>query len=93
MVTALVLLNVERKRVNEVAEKLVEVEGVTEVYSLAGRHDLAAIVRVKDHEDLAEVVTRHLLAIQGITDSETLVAFRVYSRHDLEGIFSVGLNS
>ncbi len=90
MVTALVLLNVERDRINKVAETLTEMPGVTEVFSVAGRYDLAAIIRVKNNEDLADVVTRHMLAVDGITKSETLIAFKVFSRHDIEGMFSIG---
>ncbi len=91
MITALVLLNVERDKVNEVAEKLVGIEGVTEVYSVAGRYDLTVIIRVKDNEQLADIVTHHMLKVKGILQSETLIAFRVYSHHDLESMFSIGM--
>lgn len=91
MVTALVLLNVERNKVNEVAGKLAEMEGITEVYSVAGEFDLVAIIRVKENEQLAEMVTDHLLKVGGITRSQTLIAFRVHSRHDLETMFSIGM--
>ncbi len=91
MITSLVLLNVARDRVNSVAETLADIEGITEVYSLAGRYDLAVIIRVKDNEQLAELVTNHMLKVEGILRSETLVAFRVHSRHDLESMFSIGL--
>jgi DNA-binding Lrp family transcriptional regulator len=90
MVTALVLLNVERNKVNDVAGKLAEMEGISEVYSVAGEFDLVAIIRVKENEALAEMVTNHLLKVGGITRSQTLIAFRVYSRHDLESMFSIG---
>jgi DNA-binding Lrp family transcriptional regulator len=91
MVTALVLLTVSRDKVNTVAEALADMEGITEVYSVAGRYDLAVIIRVKDNEQLAELVTGHMLKVDGIITSETLVAFRVHSRHDLESMFSIGL--
>ena len=91
MVTALVLLTVARDQVNSVAEALADLEGITEVYSLAGRYDLAVIIRVKDNDQLAEVVTNHMLKVEGILTSETLVAFRVHSRPDLESMFSIGL--
>jgi len=91
MITSLVLLNVSRDKVNAVAETLADMEGITEVYSLAGRYDLAVIIRVKDNEQLAELVTNHMLKVEGILRSETLVAFRVHSRHDLESMFSIGL--
>jgi len=91
MVTALVLLNVARDKVNAVAETLADMEGITEVYSVAGRYDLTVIIRVKDNDQLAELVTNHMLKVEGILTSETLVAFRVHSRHDLESMFSIGL--
>jgi DNA-binding Lrp family transcriptional regulator len=91
MVTALVLLTVSRERVNEVAEELAEMDGVSEVYSLAGRYDLVVIIRAKDNDQLADVVTHHMLKVKGILTSETLIAFRTYSRHDLDSMFSIGM--
>jgi DNA-binding Lrp family transcriptional regulator len=91
MVTAIVLLTVARDRVNTVAEKLAGMDGITEVYTVAGRYDLAVIIRVKDNEQLADLVTNHMLKVQGINSSETLISFRVYSHHDLEGMFSIGM--
>jgi DNA-binding Lrp family transcriptional regulator len=93
MMTAIVLLNTQRDKVNAVAERVADLDGVTEVYSVAGRYDLAAIVRVKNDEHLADVVTRDIRKIEGIDKSETLIAFRVYSRHDLERMFSIGMES
>jgi DNA-binding Lrp family transcriptional regulator len=91
MVTAIVLLNVQRQKVNETAEALAEMEGISEVYSVAGQYDLAVVVRVKDNDSLAEVITSRLLKVEAILKSETLIAFRVYSRHDLERVFSIGI--
>ncbi len=91
MVTALVLLNVARERTNTIAEQLTAIKGITEVYSVAGRYDLAAIIRVKENEELASVVTEKIRAIDGIERSETLIAFRVFSKYDLEMAFSIGL--
>ncbi|MDX1612666.1 MAG: Lrp/AsnC ligand binding domain-containing protein [Candidatus Promineifilaceae bacterium] len=91
MVSAVVLLNVERGRINEVAETLAELAGVSEVYSVGGRYDLVAIIRVSNNDALAELVTNRMLLVTGITDSETLIAFRVFSRHDLEAMFSIGM--
>ncbi len=91
MVTALVLLNVSREKVNAVAESLADMEGISEVYSIAGRYDLAVIIRARDNDQLAELVTNHMLKVDGILKSETLIAFRVHSRHDLESMFSIGL--
>lgn len=93
MVSALVLLNVERDKVNTVAEQLAEMEGITQVYSIAGRYDLAAVIRVRDNEGMAELVTNKMLKVEGITRSETLIAFRVFSRHDLDSIFSIGMEA
>lgn len=90
MVSAVVLLMVEKDKVNEVAEKLVDLPGITEVYSVAGHYDLVAIARVRDNEAVATAVTQQMLKIEGITKSETLIAFRAYSRYDLERIFSIG---
>jgi DNA-binding Lrp family transcriptional regulator len=77
--------------INEVAETLAGMKGVSEVYSVGGRYDLVAIIRVKDNDALAELVTNHMLLVDGIADSETLIAFRVFSRHDVESMFSMGL--
>jgi DNA-binding Lrp family transcriptional regulator len=90
MVSAVVLLKMEHDKINEVAEQLVAVEGVTEVYSVAGQYDLVAIVRVKDNEALADLVTGRMLKRPGIAHSETLIAFRTFSRFDLERMFSLG---
>ena len=91
MVSAIVLLTVERDKINSVADAIADFEGVSEVYSVAGRYDLAVIVRVKTNEDLAKVVTERIRKVGGINSSETLIAFRVYSRHDLERMFSIGM--
>ena len=91
MVTAIVLLVCDRKSINTVAEQLAAMNGITEVYSVAGEYDLAAIIRVKDNEELAELVTNKMLKVEGITKSETLIAFRVFSRHDLEQMFAIGM--
>jgi DNA-binding Lrp family transcriptional regulator len=93
MVTAIVLLNTERDAVNDVAEALAALDGVSEVHSVAGRVDLVAILRVKENNALATLVTEHIRQIDGITDSETLIGFRVHSRHDLENMFSIGMGN
>ncbi len=90
MLTAVVLLDVKRDRINAVAEELAELDGVSEVYSVTGRMDLIAMLRVKGQEDLAELVTNRILRVEGILRSETLLALRAYSRHDLEGMFTIG---
>ena len=90
MVSAVILLSVEKTKVNEVAEQLVDLPGITEVYSVAGQYDLVAVARVRDNDAVADAVTRQMLKIDGIVRSETLIAFRVFSRYDLERIFSIG---
>jgi DNA-binding Lrp family transcriptional regulator len=91
MVSAVVLIKVRPGEVNQVAEELAGLKGITEVFSVGGRYDLVAILRVADNDALAALVTEHMLKVKGITDSETLIAFRVFSRHDLESMFSIGL--
>ena len=88
MVSAIVLMHIERDMISEVARKLSEIEGVSEVYSVAGEYDLVSIVRVPNNDRLAEVVTDRMRGIEGILDTETLISFRVFSNHDLESIFS-----
>jgi DNA-binding Lrp family transcriptional regulator len=90
MVTAIVLLHVERDQISPVAEQLADIPGVTEVYSVAGRYDLAAVIRTRANDQLAEVITQQIRQVRGILDTETLIAFRTYSRHDLEAAFSLG---
>lgn len=91
MVTAVVLIKVARQEINTVAQQLVDMKGVAEVYSVGGRYDLVAIIRVKNNEQMADLVTNQLLALAGIEDTETLIAFRAYSKHDLESMFSIGV--
>jgi DNA-binding Lrp family transcriptional regulator len=91
MVTSIILINTERTKINEVAEQLAEMEGVSEVYSVSGNYDLVAIIRVKSNDDLANLVTKKLLSIDSILKSETMLAFKAFSRHDLEAMFNVGM--
>lgn len=91
MITAIVLLNVKRDQVNEIADQLARMHGISEVYSVGGRYDLVAIVRLGTNEELADLVTNHMAKLDGIQYTETLIAFRSYSRHDLEAMFSIGL--
>jgi DNA-binding Lrp family transcriptional regulator len=90
MVTAFILLNIERGHVNAVAARLTEMQGVAEVYSVAGKFDLVALVKVAANEDLADLVTDHMVRLEGILNTETLIAFRAYSRQDVEAAFSLG---
>lgn len=88
MITAIILINVERHRVNEIAEHLAGMNEIFEVFTVSGKFDLIAIVRVNDNDSLAQLVTDHLLKIDGIENTETMLAFKAYSRHDLDAMFS-----
>lgn len=91
MVTSIILINVERTKINEVAEQLAEMEGISEVYSVSGKYDLIVVARVKTNDDLATLVTKKLLTIDAILKSETMLAFKAFSRHDLEAMFNIGM--
>jgi len=91
MVTAIILITTERTQINDVAEQLAEMDGVSEVYSVSGKYDLIVIVRVASNDDLADLVTKKMLRIDAIVKSETMLAFKAFSRHDLEAMFSVGM--
>jgi DNA-binding Lrp family transcriptional regulator len=90
MVSAVVLLSVEHDQIGEVAEAVTEMDGVTAVYSVAGRYDLVAVVRVKTNEELADLIPGRILKNPHIKSAETLIAFRVYSRKDVDAAFSLG---
>jgi DNA-binding Lrp family transcriptional regulator len=93
MITALILMNAERDRIASIPEELLKVAGVTEVYSIAGDYDLVAMVRVKEAEELAGVVTERFSKVKGITRTITLIAFKCYSNYDLEHMFQIGFKS
>jgi len=90
MVTAIILINVSQGRVPEVAEALIRLPGVAEAYSVAGSYDIVAIARVRQHEELADLVAAHLRNIPGITATNTLIAFRSYSQRDLAAMWDIG---
>lgn len=88
---AFVLVDAEPARIASLAEELAELTGVSEVFSVAGGvADIVAIVRVRQHDELVEVVTKGIDRLPGIEKTTTLVAFEVYSRHDLEAMFDLG---
>jgi DNA-binding Lrp family transcriptional regulator len=89
MVTFIILINTERNKVNAVAEALVNLDQVSEVYSVSGNYDLVVIVRAKNNEDLADLVTEKMQGIEGIELTESMLALKSFSRHDLESMFSV----
>ena len=90
MTTAVVLIEAERDALSTLGGALADVEGVTEAWSVTGDWDFVAIVRVPRHEQLADVVTGALVKLPGVTRTQTMVAFEVFSRHDLEAMFSIG---
>jgi DNA-binding Lrp family transcriptional regulator len=90
MINAIVLINVERTKIDEVAQRLLALDGVSEVFSVAGRYDLAALLRTKTNEQIADLVTSRILDIPHITRTETLMAFKAYSRDDLGAMFAIG---
>lgn len=92
MVTAVVLIKAQTDKVTSLAEQMAELEGVSEVFSVAGQYDLVALVRVPENEDLARVISDRMRRLPGITSSETLIAFKVYSKKDIEAAFSLGLD-
>lgn len=92
MVTAIVLIQAKHGQTNEIAEALAEFPEISEVYSVGGSFDVIALVRVKSNEDIATMVTERMAKVSGIERTETLIAFKSYSRHDLERVFSLGLD-
>lgn len=91
MVAAVVLINVQRGEVNETAQRLLEIEGVAEVYSVTGDYDLVALLRLQHYEDLANVVTDHMIKISSIVKTNTLMAFQCFSRADLQQAWDIGI--
>ena len=91
-VHAVVLIQCEIDEIPEAADAIAGIDGVSEVYSVAGEFDLVAIVRVADHDDLATVIPGGIAKIEGVARTETLIAFQVYSRHDLERLFAIGFD-
>ena len=92
MVTAFILISAERERIAGAAQEILELDGIAEVYSVAGPYDLVAVARVRENEGLAKLVTEGLIGVQGLMDTQTLIAFRQYSKHDLERLFSLGMD-
>ena len=93
MVTAIVLIQTRHGRTTDVAQSLADFPEISEVYSVGGSYDVVALVRVRNNEDIADMVTERMVNIDGIERTETLIAFKTYSRHDLESVFSIGLGS
>ena len=92
MITAIVFVKADVARIPEVAEEIAAIDGVSEAYSVTGQIDLIALVRVRSHDDVATVVADRLNKVSGVLSTETHIAFRAYSQHDLESAFSLGLD-
>jgi len=90
MITAFVFISAEPSRIADLATELADVDGVAEVYSVTGDEDLVAVVRVREHDALADVVTKHVAGLPGIRHTRTSIAYRAYSRHDIESMFDLG---
>jgi DNA-binding Lrp family transcriptional regulator len=89
MVTFIILLNVKSNKITEIAEELASIPEISEVYSVTGIYDLVAIVRTKTNDDVAELVANRMGAIKGIRKTDTMLAFKAFSQHDLEAMFSI----
>ena len=92
MITAIVLIDTDVDRIPEAAQEIAEIEQVSEVFSVTGDTDLIAMVRVAEHEQLADVIADRVSKIPGVRRTKTFIAFRTYSRHDLEAAFAIGLD-
>lgn len=90
MTHAIVLIQAERSALQSLGGELADIDGVAEAYSVTGEWDFVAIIRVREHEQLAALVTGRISQLEGVTRTHTMVAFEAYSRHDLESLFSIG---
>jgi DNA-binding Lrp family transcriptional regulator len=93
VITAIVMIDAATDSIGEVAAAIADLDGVSEVYSVAGDADLIAIVRVREFEQVAEVIAGRINKVPGVIDTDTHIAFRAYSRHDLESAFSIGFDT
>ena len=91
MLTAIVMIDADPARIPEIAAQVAEIPGVSEVYSVTGEGDLVAMVRVREHDALADVIADRLSKVSGVLRTQTYIAFRAYSRHDLDQAFDLGL--
>ncbi len=92
MITAFVHISCSPGKLDELAESISQVEGVTEVYSVTGDYDLLIIIRTASIDELPGIVTDNILKRDGITKANTSIGFKVYSKHNLETMFSIGLD-
>jgi DNA-binding Lrp family transcriptional regulator len=92
MVTAFILMNVERAYLKSIADDLLAIDGITEVYSVAGPYDIVAVARVRRHDDLNELVTEHVAQLDGIETTETLIACKTFAKKDLGMLWDIGVD-
>ncbi len=90
MINAIILINAERTKINSVAEQLVNLPGITEVYSVSGRFDLVAVIKLPKADDLAELMTEQVTKVEGIRATESMAAFKTFSKNDVAGMFDLG---
>ena len=90
MLHAFVFIKTERDQISNVIQALLDIKGVTEVFSVTGKYDIISILRVTSHEEISRVVTEKFVKVKGIADTHTVIAFKAYSKHDLESMFSIG---
>jgi DNA-binding Lrp family transcriptional regulator len=90
MITAIVLINAEHTKIKQAAQQLAAIDGITEVYSVSGRFDIVAIIRLANNDDLADLMTEKITLVDGITKTESMVAFNVLSKHDIASMFQLG---
>jgi DNA-binding Lrp family transcriptional regulator len=93
VITAIVLVETDVDRIPEVAAEIAELPGVSEVYSVTGDVDLVAMIRVHEHEQLADVIADRLSKVLGVRSTRTYLAFRAYSQHDLDAAFALGFDN
>ena len=91
VITAIVMISVETDKIPEVAEQIADLDGVSEVYSVAGDVDLIAVIRVRQFDQIADTIAGRLSKVKGVLHTDTHIAFRAYSKHDLESTFSIGI--
>jgi DNA-binding Lrp family transcriptional regulator len=91
MLTAFILVKSTREGLTRLGPALADVEGIAEVYTVTGEWDFIAVIRVRQQDDLADVVTKHLTKLDDIQRTQTMVAFQQFSAHDLEAMFGLGL--
>ena len=92
VITTVVMIRTDNDRIPQIAEQIAELDGVSEVYSVAGDVDLIAIVRVREFDEIAGVVAGRINTVPGVRETATHVAFRTYSRHDLDAAFDIGFS-